>query len=318
MILIEAFIHFSSIGICIVLSALGVAIGQSKTAQASFDAINRQPAAKEAISRSTILSLALIETSGLFGFIGAVLLSIVKTNNIYDALAQLGFAFAIGIPGLLLGIVSAKPASSAIFSIARQPFIATKIRNFLIIILSLVQTPLAFGIVIALLIRTQINYISNLPHALGLMAAGLCVGFGCVGPILGAGFFTQKACQSIGLNDSAIDRMLTFTIISQAIIETPAIFAIIISFLLLRLDYSNIAHDSFSIVYFAIAFVMGFGTLGPGISSGKTAAPASQEIALSQQNAPMISITSIIAQGILDTSAIFAFFIALVIIWSIS
>lgn len=83
-----AIIHYGTIALSTVCAALGVSIGQGFTTQAAFNAINRQPATQPDISRTTLLALALIETSAILGllvsfllFLGHPLMPIVRLQN---------------------------------------------------------------------------------------------------------------------------------------------------------------------------------------------------------------------------------------------
>lgn len=60
----------------------------------------------------------------------------------------------------------------------------------------------------------------------------------------------------------------------------------------------------------AASITMGLGTFMTGISSGNTAAAAARQIAHNPSNYNVLSKTSIFAQGIIDTSAIYALIIA--------
>lgn len=174
---------------------------------------------------------------------------------------------------------------------------------------SLLQTPLVFGFVIALLIYNNIDTVQTLSDALRFIAAGICIGLGSIGPALGVGRFAHTACTSVGVNPDGYKRIFTFTIMSQAIIETPVIFSAIIAIWLI-----TVAPVIPYILYLAAGTVMALGTFGPGISSGKTAEAACQQIAHNPQNYGMISRTSLIVQAFIDTSAVYAFIIALFIL----
>ncbi len=307
------FFHYISIAICTVLTSLGVTIGQSKTTKAAFDALDRQPKAKEDIQRATILSLAIIETGGLLGFLGSIFLFMEKNITLYNSLSQIGFAVAIAVPGFVIGIASAFPAQSALMSIARQPFFSKKILNFMLLTQSLIQTPLAFGFVIAMIIKTYFSSPLDLNGAFALVASGTCVGLSSIGPAIGIANFTFSACKSIGTNKSSYDKLFSFTIISQAIIETPVIFGVIISLWLSRFALVQAPEYTY-LMYLSIAMVMTIGTLSPGLSSGRIASEAANQIAISPKAYGNIARTSMIAQGIIDTSAIYAFIIAISLI----
>lgn len=304
-------IHFFIIAASTVFAALGVSIGQGFTSKASFNAINRQPAAQPDITRTTLLALALIETSAILGLLISFLLFFKVPTNQWGVIAELGMGIAISLPGLFIGLASSMPAYEALGAIARQPFLARKLSNFMLLSQSLIQTPLIFGFIVALIIRTKIPHVTNAAQALALIGSGLAIGIGCVGPALGGGLFTKTACQSAGINRHAYPKLFTFTFISQAIIETPVIFASIISFFLTTKALSLPDNPLLGFCYLAFALTIGFGTFGAGISSGRSAAAAAHQIAYNPQAYNLLARSSMMAQGLIDTCAVYAFIIAL-------
>ena len=126
MILAAAFIHFITIAVSTVCAALGVSIGQGFTSRAAFKAIERQPAAYNEIARTHLLGLALIETGAILGLLISFLLFFLPPTTYAAALAEIGMAIAISIPGLTIGLASAMPAYEAMNAVARQPFLAKK------------------------------------------------------------------------------------------------------------------------------------------------------------------------------------------------
>jgi F-type H+-transporting ATPase subunit c len=241
----------------------------------------------------------------------ALILFFNMPTNFYGALGEIGIACALALPGFIIGIAASMPAQEALLSIARQPFLSKKITNLMLLTQSLLQTPLIFGFIIALIISNQASRITTLQEALRLIASGLCIAIATIGPAIGGGIFTGSACRSVGVNRSAYSKIFSFTILSQAIIETPVIFAAIISFWLAFGITTTTSSLFQGLIYLAIAGVMGIGTIGAGISSGRTAAAACYQIALAPEHSTAVSRTSLIAQGLIDTSAIYAFIIAL-------
>ena len=306
-----AIIHYGTIALSTVCAALGVSIGQGFTTQAAFNAINRQPATQPDISRTTLLALALIETSAILGLLVSFLLFFRTPSNAYSALAELGMGIAISFPGVIIGYASSMPAYEALSAIARQPFLARKLSNFMLLTQSLIQTPVIFGFIIALIIRAQLPDVTQIGQALTLVGSGLAIGIGCIGPAIGGGYFTKIACRSVGINKYAYPKLFTFTFISQAIIETPVIFASIISFFLTTKALQVVDNPIIGLAYLSFALTIGFGTLGAGISSGRSAAAAATQIAQNPQMYTFISRSSMMAQGLIDTCAVYAFIISL-------
>ncbi|MBA3751384.1 hypothetical protein H0X06_01095 [Candidatus Dependentiae bacterium] len=311
MIALAAFIHYITIGLTTAASSIGVSLGQAAATRAGLEAIDRQPAARTDIARTLIIALALIETGAMLGLLVPLILFFRPPLTFNGALAEIGVGIAISLPALFTGYASSMPASEAFNAMSRQPFLAKKIRNILILSQSLIQTPLIFGFCIALLIASLIPSLTNSSQAMALIASGLSIGLGCVGPAVGSGYFTAHACKSTGFNKTVFQKIFTFTLISQAIIETPVIFASIISLLLLSIAPTVPDYPVIGLAYLVFAFTMGIGTLGAGISSGRVAASAALQIGYNPSLYTFISRSSMLAQGLIDTIPIYAFIIAL-------
>ena len=150
------FFHYGTIAFSICLSSLGVGLGEGLTGLSALEAIGIQPNAHSEITKTSILGMALIETSAVVGLTIALIL-LAPVGNVphleYTHYAELGIAFAIAISGFVVGIVSSYPARAACFTVARQPFFTQKIQSIMLLTQSLMQTPVIFAFMISLLER---------------------------------------------------------------------------------------------------------------------------------------------------------------------
>ncbi len=317
MVEIGYFLHFLSIVLTVSLTSLGVGIGEGRASSATIDAINIQPKAIDEISRVSLLGMALIETAGVLGIVMGIMLffqaPVQALKNTYFGLAEVGVLCAIGIAGCVVGLVSSYPVQQACYSIARQPFFAPRIINLMLLTQSLIQTPLVFSFIISLLITIRIDANISFMTSLNYLAAGLCIGLGSIGPTLGLARFASEACKGLGINRESYGKLLPFSFISMAIIETPMIFTFIISLLLLQQMVTS--YPIGIIVALSAALCMGIGTLGPGISSSLTAIAAAKQIAYNPEHTGVLSKTSMVAQALIDATAIYALLIAMLIIF---
>lgn len=315
---LAAFFHYGTIASVVAFNSLGVGIGEGLTSSAAVDAINLQPEAKYEISNTAILGMALIETAAIMGVTIAFILLVGRgpvANPLYASIADLGIAIAISLPGLAIGVVSALPAREACLAIARQPFFAQRIKRFMLLTQSINQTPIVFGFLIAIFINTQAASCSTLTQGLQLFATGLCIGIGSIGPSIGLALFSRIACQGLGINRKAYNKLLSFTLISNAIIETPIIFALVVAITILVVpDQGGAESLGKGIAMLAAASCMGVGTISVGISSGRTAGSACRQIAKKPELHPILARTSMFAQGLIDTFAIYTLLIAILLI----
>ena len=66
-----------------------------------------------------------------------------------------------------------------------------------------------------------------------LLAAGLAIGFGALGPGLGIGILAWGALQSIGRNPDATDQIQTAMILGLAFAEAIGIYALVVALILI-------------------------------------------------------------------------------------
>ncbi|HEV2917447.1 MAG TPA: ATP synthase F0 subunit C [Candidatus Babeliales bacterium] len=312
MIELDALMHFTTIGLSIALNSLGAGIGEGIVGYAALKASNRQPQAHGDIVRLALIGTALIETTAIIGIFVAFMLLLGKYPSHYQGIAQLGIAFAICLSGFIVGIVSALPIQEAVDAIARQPFFAQKILGFTIITQALIQTPVIVGFIIALIINAQVPFAHCLADALRLISSGLCIGLAGIGPAIGLAIFAQTACHTIARYPTLYRNLLSFTLISQTLVETPVIFAFLVSLMILffvpRLHEEQLIAG---IATIAAALCTGFGTFGVGISSGNTAGYACKAIASNTSLQNIISRISLFAQALIETSVIYAVLISM-------
>jgi len=316
MLSLALFLHYSTIALTVAINSLGVGIGEGIASLAALRAINKQPSASSDIMKTAVFGMALIETAAIMGVIISIMLIFgtpTGSVSLYTSLAEVGIMLAICLAGLVIGIVSAFPVQQACHAIARQPFFSTKIARFMLITQSIIQTPIIFGFLIAVYIHEQAHLATTLSEGVRLLACGLSIGLGSIGPAIGLAHFAKVACRSLGINRSAYPKLLTFTFLSEAIIETPIIFAMIVS-LLIMISTPN-PKLATAIALISAAFSIGIGTFGTGISSGRTAAQACHQIARNPEQANVLSKVSMFAQGLMDTIAIYALLVALALLF---
>lgn len=312
-IILNSLLHYLTIASAVCFGSVSAGIGEALISIAALRASDRQPHAHGSIVRAAILGMAVVETTAILGIFVAILLlkSDVTLHAWYPSLANIGIIAAIGIPGIVLGIACSRPAQASCIAIARQPISQKQITAFMLMTQALIETPLIAGLVVTLLIYQQAPHITQLGDCLRLIASGLCVGIGSIGPALALSDFARAACTGIGINPDAHKPLLPFTLLSGAMIETPMIFALAVSLMLLFQPSPTILNGW---LFLAAGLCAGFGTLLPSIASGKTASTACTHICQNIKTYDALSKTSFFVQGIIDTCAIYTIVVAFLLI----
>jgi len=66
-----------------------------------------------------------------------------------------------------------------------------------------------------------------------LIGAGICMGFGAIGPGVGEGFAAGKACEAIGRTPEHAGLLTRTMLIGQAVSESTGIYSLVIALLML-------------------------------------------------------------------------------------
>ena len=70
-------------------------------------------------------------------------------------------------------------------------------------------------------------------EAARLLAAGLAMGLGAIGPGIGEGIVAGKALEAMGRNPEMSDKLFSNMIVSMAITESTAIYSLVIALIIL-------------------------------------------------------------------------------------
>jgi F-type H+-transporting ATPase subunit c len=66
-----------------------------------------------------------------------------------------------------------------------------------------------------------------------VLAAGICMGLGAIGPALGEGFIGGRAMEAIGRNPAVSDKLVPNMIVAMAITESTGIYSLVIALIIL-------------------------------------------------------------------------------------
>lgn len=73
----------------------------------------------------------------------------------------------------------------------------------------------------------------DLIKAGALLGAGVCMGFGAIGPGIGEGFAAGKACEAIGRAPEEAGLLTRTMLIGQAVSESTGIYSLVVALLML-------------------------------------------------------------------------------------
>jgi len=70
-------------------------------------------------------------------------------------------------------------------------------------------------------------------RAAALLGAGICMGFGAIGPGIGEGFAAGKSCEGIARSPENSGLLTRTMLVGQAVSESTGIYSLVIALLLI-------------------------------------------------------------------------------------
>ena len=147
--------------------------------------------------------------------------------------AFLGGGASIGLGAIGAAIGEGYTGSEANKAISRSPKYAGAIVKAMLVGQAVAESASIFALVIAILLLFADASTGGFLKAISFFSAGICMGFGAIGPGIGAGLTSAKACSSIE-RQPAIENLITRTmLVGQAVSQSTAIYAMVISLILI-------------------------------------------------------------------------------------
>lgn len=232
---------YLSAGLAMGLGAVGSALGEGYAAGRTLEGVARQPASREALIRNMLLGQAIAETPGIFALVMAMLLlfSVRPSASWVHVAALLGSGLAIGIGAFGSALSDGMVAGRANSAISRNPRRMGPGLRMMFVAQALCETTVIFSLVVSIVLlalgpsMALGGFMRETPRACALLAAGLCMGLGAIGPALGTGEVGGAAAEGVALNPEAETALTRTFFVGAAVSQTTSIYALIVAFLLI-------------------------------------------------------------------------------------
>ena len=311
-------LHYCAASLPIVIGGIGGGLGLGIASSGTINAMTRQASGSDQCFRATLIGLALIESGSIISLV-VTLLALIQTIKPYSlgfAFAETGISLGVGIAAAAISIASGCVVKAATTAIARQPFFAHKILTMMTLSQTIIEAPVILAFIVNFSARTLISPSFTLFEGLQFFSAGFVIALGCIGPSIGQAMFAFAACKAVGTNKNAYNKIFPFTLLNEALIETPMIFCLLFAFLILYSPTPTGAHLSILpfLMFLVAAITIGLGSLGSCISMGYVASKAVTQIACDINNQPSILRLSLLSIAFIESAVIYALIVALFIL----
>jgi F-type H+-transporting ATPase subunit c len=305
-------------GLAMGLGAVGAAIGEGYTAAQANAAVSRNSEISGDIFKNMLVGQAVAESASIFALVIAILLLFLDTANagLIKAAALFGAGICIGLGAIGAGVGSGFPGGNACFGIARQPAVASQLTTNMLIGSAVCQTPAIFSMVVALMLMfMNFDALPLQPTWAALVGAGFSTGLAAIGSGYGGGMAAGASATGIARQPKAAGNITTTMLVGQAVAQTPSIFGLLVSFILMFKAFPESASLKASAALLSAGLCMGFGGIGPGIGNGMAARGAVRWVARNVDHAGELMRIMLVGQAVSQSTAIYAMVVSLVLIF---
>ncbi len=309
-------------GLALGFGGIGAAVGMGLAAGQAAEGMMRQPASHGHVLRTMLIGQAVGGSPSVLALVVGFLILLVPVGgpegvgwSVVAVLVGAGLAMGLGCFGS--GFGCGWPAGAACDGVARNPRRISQVTQGMIVGQAVAQSPSIFATVIALILLFMFREEPGTDWAVmgSCLGAGLAMGASALGPGMGSVQTAGGAVQGLGRWPKSRGVTIRTMLVAQAVCETPAIFGVLVAFILLF----AVGHLEANVVGFAKAFgaavSVGFGGVGPGIGSGLAGASGCETTAARPDIDALILRTMLIGQAVSQSTAIYALIIALALLY---
>jgi F-type H+-transporting ATPase subunit c len=309
---------FTGAGLAMGLGAIGAAIGEGYTAAQANQAVSRNPKLSGDVFKSMLVGQAIAESASIFALVIAVLMLFYKMPGatMIKAASLLGAGLCMGFGAIGSGIGSGLPGGQACTGLSRQPGIGNRLTTNMLIGSAVCQTPAIFSMVVALmLIFIDFSKAPLFPTWAALIGAGLSTGLAAIGSGMGGGFAAGASCEGVARQPETAGPVTTTMLVGQAVAQTPSIFGLLISFILMFKAFPESTAFAASAGLIAAGISTGFGGIGPGVGNGMAAEGAVRWVARNVEESGQLMRIMLVGQAVSQSTAIYAMVVSLCLIF---
>jgi F-type H+-transporting ATPase subunit c len=229
--------------------------------------------------------------------------------------AYAGGGLAIGFGAIGAAIGEGYTASQANAAISRNPSLSGDILKTMLVGQAIAESASIFALVVALMLLFTNFGGSSFISVWAVFSAGICVGLGAIGSGVGAGFPAGAACVGTARQPALGKRLTTNMLIGSAVCQTPSIFALVISFILIYTDVSTKPMWPTWAAVLGAGLSTGLSAIGAGFGSGLVAGASCEGIARQPKSASIVTNSMLLGQAIAQTTAIYGLLIGFILLF---
>ncbi len=229
--------------------------------------------------------------------------------------AYSGAGIAMGCGAIGAAIGEGYTAAQANFAISRNPEIAGDIFKSMLVGQAIAESASIFALVVAMILLFSTFPGDSYVMASVVLSAGLCMGLGAIGSGVGSGFPAGAACIGMSRQPATSGRLTTNMLIGSAVCQTPSIFALVTSFILLFTNFSSRPVSPTWAAVLGAGLASGLGAIGSGLGGGFVAETSCEGVARHPEMAGPVTNVMLLGQAVTQTTAIYGLLVSFILMF---
>ena len=224
-------------GLSMGFGAVGSGLGSGFPGGQACIGIARQPGVSARLTTNMLIGSAVCQTPAIFSMVVALMLIFMdfSAQPLQPTWAALiGAGLSTGLAAIGSGYGGGVAAGASCEGVARQPRSVGPVTTTMLVGQAVSQTPSIFGLLVSfVLMFKSFPAATSLGAPMALLAAGICMGFGGIGPGIGNGMTAEGAVRWVARSMDHSGELMRTMLVGQAVAQSTAIYAMVISLVLI-------------------------------------------------------------------------------------
>lgn len=229
--------------------------------------------------------------------------------------AFVGGGLAMGFGAIGAAIGEGLTAAEANAAISRAPEHAGTIFKSMLVGQAVAESASIFALVVAMILLFSSFPSESFITVAALIGAGLSMGLGAIGSGVGAGLPSGAACTGMARQPAMSSRLTTNMLIGSAVCQTPSIFALVTSFILIFSDFSSHPVNPTWAALLGAGLATGLSAIGSGVGGGTVARSSCEGIARQPEAVGPATNVMLLGQAVTQTPAILGLLVSFILIF---
>ncbi len=241
---------------------------------------------------------------------------VIDVQTLVSVAAFTGGGLCMGFGAIGAAIGEGHTAAQANSAVSRNPEMSGEIFKSMLVGQAVTESASIFALVVSMiLLFTDFSTGGTYVTASVMLASGLCMGLGAIGSGVGSGFPAGAACQGMARQPGMSGRLTTNMLIGSAVCQTPAIFALVTSFILIFTNFSTRPVSPTWAAILGAGLASGLGAIGSGMGGGLVAEASCEGIARQPRTVTPVTNVMLLGQAVTQTTAIYGLLVSFILMF---